>query len=214
MMIALFDFAQIERIRGLVGRQQPEAIDIEGPAAGKVADAELDMARAHDVERRIEDGRPYGHWLLCFFHPPADASRACPTCASIVAKPGQARVSWRGGSAACEANADGVGGLILLPVCGSPPPLTPSRHSLRSRGEGNSKSRRRLPGLHPVADIVAVNAEFGVDFLNLDRKGERGRGEDAFQVLGGGGEYRLGNHPAGLRRTSARDPDRDVDEAV
>src|SRR5262249_33215888 len=96
MMIALLDPAQIERTRGLVGRQQPEAIDIEGPAAGKVADAELDMARAHDVERRIEDGRPYGHWLLCFFPPPADASRACPTCASIVAKPGQARVSWRG----------------------------------------------------------------------------------------------------------------------
>src|SRR5215831_7240538 len=126
MMIALLDPAQIERIRGLVGRQQPEAIDIEGPAAGKVADAELDMARAHDVERRIEDGRPYGHWLLCFFHSPADASRACPTCASIVAKPGQARVSWRGGSAACEANADGVGGLILLPVCGSPPTPNPS----------------------------------------------------------------------------------------
>src|SRR5215831_1729038 len=63
MMIALLDPAQIERIRGLVGHQQPEAIDIEGLAAGKVADTELDMARAHDVERRVEDRRPDGHWM-------------------------------------------------------------------------------------------------------------------------------------------------------
>src|SRR5262245_32922507 len=32
--------------------------------------------------------------------PPTQVGPACPTCAFIDAKPGQARVSWRGGSAA------------------------------------------------------------------------------------------------------------------
>ncbi len=40
-----------------------------------------------------------------------------------------------------EAATDGVGGLYLLRVRGCPPPPTPPRHSLRSRGEG----RRNAP---------------------------------------------------------------------
>src|SRR5580692_9341907 len=57
-----------------------------------------------------------------------------------------------------EANADGVGGLRLLRICEMalptlarskrPPPLTPPRHALRARGEGN------LPHLLRVSMLV------------------------------------------------------------
>src|ERR1700726_3934755 len=89
-------------------------------------------------------------------YPPAHASRACPTCALFDAKPGQARVSWRGGATpGGEATRGGAGvsggggppggakrrggGWGDYPCSGArgcPPPLTPPRHSLRSRGEG------------------------------------------------------------------------------
>ncbi len=56
VMVALLDAAQIERVAVLVGDEIAEAIDIEGARAGEVGHAEFDMARAHDIERRIEDG--------------------------------------------------------------------------------------------------------------------------------------------------------------
>ena len=61
MMVALLDAAQIKRVVGLVTDQKAEAIDIEGARALKVPHAELDMARAHDVERRIENRLMDGH---------------------------------------------------------------------------------------------------------------------------------------------------------
>ncbi len=61
MMVALFNAAQIERIVGLVADQEAEAIGIKGARAGKIAHAQLDMARAHDVERRIENRLADGH---------------------------------------------------------------------------------------------------------------------------------------------------------
>ena len=56
MVVALLDAAQIERVVGLVADQKAEAIDIEGARAAEVAHAELDMACAHDIERRVENG--------------------------------------------------------------------------------------------------------------------------------------------------------------
>ena len=50
-----------------------------------------------------------------------------------------------------EAATAGVGGLRLFRACGCPPPLTPPRHSLRSRGEGN-----RRWAFARVATIVAL----------------------------------------------------------
>ena len=61
MMIALLDAAQIERIVGLVADQKPKAIDVKGARARKVAHAKLDMARAHDIERRVENRLVDGH---------------------------------------------------------------------------------------------------------------------------------------------------------
>jgi len=55
MMVALLDAAQVERILSLVADQKSEAIDVEGARAGEIADAKLDVARAHDGERRIEN---------------------------------------------------------------------------------------------------------------------------------------------------------------
>ena len=60
-MIALFHAAQIERVLVLVGDDVAEAVDIERARGRKVGHAELDVARAHDVERRIEDGIAQGH---------------------------------------------------------------------------------------------------------------------------------------------------------
>ena len=54
-MVALFDAAQVERIVGLVADQEPEAIHVECARTAEIAHAELDMACAHDVERRVED---------------------------------------------------------------------------------------------------------------------------------------------------------------
>ena len=61
MMIALLDAAQIERVLGLVADQKPEAIGVEGTRPRKIGDAQLDMAGAYDVERRIEDRIADGH---------------------------------------------------------------------------------------------------------------------------------------------------------
>ena len=61
MMIALLDGAQIEGVLALVADQKSEAIDIEGARALEIPHAELDMARAHDVERRIEYRLMDGH---------------------------------------------------------------------------------------------------------------------------------------------------------
>src|SRR5205085_3636453 len=61
VMVALLDAAQIERVTVLVGNNVAEAIHIERARAQDVGDAELDVARAHDVERRIEHGIAEGH---------------------------------------------------------------------------------------------------------------------------------------------------------
>src|SRR5690349_10855881 len=105
-------------------------------------------------------------------YPPAHASRACPTCALTDAKPGQARVSWRGGSSAvAPATADGVGGLrslrigdlkthacSVLAASPHPRPLPATRFARGGRGEEGAphddlvrrtlvRSRRdRVPG--------------------------------------------------------------------
>src|SRR3984885_12075661 len=55
MMIALLDAAQIERIVSFIADQKPEAIDIKGARAAKIADAQFDMACPHDIERRVEN---------------------------------------------------------------------------------------------------------------------------------------------------------------
>ena len=62
-MIALFDAAQIERVLVLVGDDVAEAVHVERARLCEVRNAELDVARAHDVERRIEDGIAQGHSL-------------------------------------------------------------------------------------------------------------------------------------------------------
>jgi len=49
------------------------------------------------------------------------------------------------------ARADGVGGLHVLPACGRPPPLTPPRHALRARGEGNRRLRVSFGGFAMIA---------------------------------------------------------------
>ena len=61
MMVALLDAAQIKRVIGLVADQKAEAIDIKGARARKVAHAKLDMARAHHIERRVENRLVDGH---------------------------------------------------------------------------------------------------------------------------------------------------------
>src|ERR1700722_11741843 len=61
MMVTLLDAAQIKRVVGLVADQKSEAIDIKGARAHKVAHAELDMARAHHIERRVENRLMDGH---------------------------------------------------------------------------------------------------------------------------------------------------------
>ena len=60
-MIALLDRAQIERVGVLAADDVAEAIHIERARGREIGDAELDMARAHDVEGRIEDGIAQGH---------------------------------------------------------------------------------------------------------------------------------------------------------
>ena len=60
-MIALLDAAQIERVLVLVRDDVAEAIDVERARLRQIGDAELDVARAHDVERRIEDGIAQHH---------------------------------------------------------------------------------------------------------------------------------------------------------
>ena len=55
VVVALLDAAQVERILGFVAHQKAKAIDIEGARARKIAHAKLNVAGAHDVERRIED---------------------------------------------------------------------------------------------------------------------------------------------------------------
>src|SRR5712671_2114743 len=53
-----------------------------------------------------------------------------------------------------EAATDGVGGLHVLRAGGRPPPLTPPRHALRARGEGNRKTRV----LYDVAAMMTIAA--------------------------------------------------------
>src|SRR4051794_32919569 len=61
MMIALFYPAQVKRVLVLVRDDIAETVDIERARGCKIGHAKLDMARAHDVERRIEDGIVEGH---------------------------------------------------------------------------------------------------------------------------------------------------------
>jgi tripartite-type tricarboxylate transporter receptor subunit TctC len=67
-----------------------------------------------------------------------------------------------------EANADGVGGLLLLRICEMalptlarskrrPPPLTPPRHALRARGEGNLPHLLRV-SMFVLTVIVAIGS--------------------------------------------------------
>src|SRR5580658_3557958 len=63
MVAPLLDAAEIEGVLAFVADQKPQAIDIEGAGAAEIADAELDMAGAYDVERRIEDRVAEGHAL-------------------------------------------------------------------------------------------------------------------------------------------------------
>src|SRR5689334_8875911 len=72
----------------------------------------------------------------------------------------------------------------------------------------------RLARLHPVLDVVVVDAEFGIDLLHLDREHEWRGGEDLLELTGGGCEHGLRDQLAGLCRPAFGDPDRDVDEAV
>src|SRR5580692_1063046 len=78
MMVALLDAAQIKRIVGLVADQKPKAIDIKGARAPEVAHAELDMARAHHIERRVKDRLVDGHraasWPLTVWAPTLNPS--------------------------------------------------------------------------------------------------------------------------------------------
>src|SRR5579883_1407764 len=87
-------------------------------------------------------------------YPPAHASRACPTCALLSAKPGQARVSWRGGpSGAAKLRSEGWGAYACselavsaqrqLGASGAPhlPPLPATRCAHEGRGAGRSKRR-------------------------------------------------------------------------
>src|SRR5882672_2442434 len=98
-------------------------------------------------------------------YPPAHASRACPTCAFFDAKPGQARVSWRGGSAgAAKLRRTGWGGyacstanglrlfadsvlaapptrLRLSATAGQAPDLSPPRASRAGGGEKKGFAR-------------------------------------------------------------------------
>ena len=64
VVVALLNAAQIKRVLGLVADQKSEAIDIERARAFDVPHAELDMARAHDIEWRIKhrwvDGHAFG----------------------------------------------------------------------------------------------------------------------------------------------------------
>ena len=60
MMVTLLDAAQIERVRALVADEKAEAIDVKGPRTAEIAHAEFGVARAHDIEGRIEDGRRKG----------------------------------------------------------------------------------------------------------------------------------------------------------
>ena len=63
MVIALLDAAQVERVLGLLGREQPEAVRIERARGGEIRDPEHHMARTQDVERRVEDGGLERHGL-------------------------------------------------------------------------------------------------------------------------------------------------------
>src|SRR5215471_7826728 len=90
-------------------------------------------------------------------YPPAHASRACPTCALIDAKPGQARVSWRGGSAAvAQATVDGVGGLRLLRGRGL---ATTLFSVLWERTKTLAPSKRRPPPLTPGLSQMSKEVE-------------------------------------------------------
>ena len=78
MMVTLLDAAQIKRIVGLVADQKPEAIDIKGARAPKIAHAKLDMACAHHIERRVEnrlvDGHRAASWPLTVWAPTLNTS--------------------------------------------------------------------------------------------------------------------------------------------
>jgi hypothetical protein len=64
MMIALLERAQVERIARLGRHQIAEAIDVECARSRNVAHAERNVAGAHHIEWRIEDGRTDRHGLL------------------------------------------------------------------------------------------------------------------------------------------------------
>src|ERR1700752_1632278 len=60
VVLPLLEAPEIQRIPALVLDDKPERPLVEGFAAAKVGHAEHHMARAHDVERRIEDVLGHG----------------------------------------------------------------------------------------------------------------------------------------------------------
>ncbi len=67
VVVALFHAAQIERTLVLVAKRCSRGSPHRTRAnCARSDDAELDMARAHDVERRIEDGIAQGHQVPIF----------------------------------------------------------------------------------------------------------------------------------------------------
>src|SRR5580704_7504325 len=90
--------------------------------------------------RSIRDGSTDSVGLIGLrrrVYPPAHASRACPTCAIVSAKPGQARVSWRGGSAvAAKLRWTGWGDYACFEQAAPPTPSpSPPLASLAGGGE-------------------------------------------------------------------------------
>ena len=64
VVLPLLDAAQVERVLRLVLDDEAERALVEGAAAAEIGDAERHMARAHDVERRIENVARHRH--RCF----------------------------------------------------------------------------------------------------------------------------------------------------
>lgn len=52
VMQPFLEAAKVERVVGLLGDDEAEQVDVEGPRAGEVGDDELGMGGPHDVERR------------------------------------------------------------------------------------------------------------------------------------------------------------------
>jgi hypothetical protein len=61
MVPALFHRPQIDDVVIFIGYLKPQRIDVKSARHSKVRDAELDMAKTHDVEWRVQDRGWAGH---------------------------------------------------------------------------------------------------------------------------------------------------------